>query len=160
MTDFGASWNGVPFPPPLDIAALFSPYPPLRVVTVPELATRRVYQERERFSGGVNLSAQARNAARREEAKAKDLTTYVDQELGNVYCAPAAAELLRKRCPEIPHGPPAMRPISFALAPISFEQLNEPESDVSWLAYHRVQRDAGRAIDSLLIRYIAEEESK
>lgn len=122
--------------------------PPIRIVTVPSLATGRVYQERERFSGGVNLSACARNAARREEALKRDLTCYVDKEIGNVYCAPAAAAEIRRRFPELEHGAPNVRP--FKLLPMSFEDLNAPTPDLSWAAIHRaygsIQREADRAI--------------
>jgi hypothetical protein len=128
------------------------PMPPIRVVTVPSLVTR-FYVERDRFSGGVNLSACARNAARREEAVKRDLTCYFDKEIGNVYCTPAAAAVIRTRFPELSHGAPNVRP--YKLPAISFEDMSAPAPDLSWTAaqrsYAAIQRDTDRVITSLLL---------
>jgi hypothetical protein len=78
---------------------------PLRIVECRDLGSGRIYQERFRFSGGVNLSAIARNTERRIEAEKGDATVYIEKATGNVYCSPKAAAKLIEQFPDAPRGP-------------------------------------------------------
>ncbi len=62
--------NGEPFDGITDIQFNGARYPGhTKIVEIPELGKYPPRLERERFSGGVNLSAQARNRRRMEEAR-------------------------------------------------------------------------------------------
>lgn len=87
------------------IAKLPAADKPLRIVECRELGSGRVYRERERFSGGVNLSACQRNAARLAEAETRDGTVFIEKATGNVYCSPKAAARLKVLIPNAPIGP-------------------------------------------------------
>ncbi len=78
---------------------------PLRIVECRDIGSGRVYQERWRFSGGVNLSAAERNAERLAEAEQRDGTVYVEKATGNVYCSPKGAAKLKQQMPDAPIGP-------------------------------------------------------
>lgn len=74
----------------------------------------RVRYERERFSGGVNLSAQARNAARLAEAlEARENIVWSFD--GVAYCGPKAAARLREMIRESEKPPTVTEPIKYDL---------------------------------------------
>jgi hypothetical protein len=123
---FSNSW-GPPQPNPLTnliksldaIAALPPASKPLRIVECRDLGSGRLYQERFRFSGGVNMSAIARNTERRIEAESRDGTVYIEKATGNVYCSPKAAARLIEQFPDAPRGP---EPLALSwTVPMNFE---------------------------------------
>jgi hypothetical protein len=120
------TWH-VPQPDPLgDLVRclraieVFPPSFQPRIVPARDLGSGRVYRERERFSGGVNLSAQERNAARLAEAEKGDATCYVEKATGNIYCSPNAAEKLQAQFPDWPIGPAPLK-LDFTSPRFDFE---------------------------------------
>jgi hypothetical protein len=98
---------------------------PLRIVECRDLGSGRFYQERFRFSGGVNLSAIARNTERRIAAEQTDGTVYIEKATGNVYCSPKAAAKLIEQFPDAPRGPEPLE-LSWTV-PMHFES-----SELMW----------------------------
>lgn len=66
-----------------------------RFVAVWWLAFRRPYQERERSSGCLNISAQQRNAARVADEIRREHTCFVNRVTGVVYCSPRVLSEVR-----------------------------------------------------------------
>jgi hypothetical protein len=120
---------------------------PLRLVVAPSLAVRPRL-ERERFSGGFNVSAMERNQARREEARTQEMRCYVDNSTGAVYASPNAAIEVRRMAKEagveLPEGAP---PLVFKFGAVPVLTADELESghDFSLLRYRMAA--AMRAIE-------------
>ncbi len=107
----------------------------VRVVPAALLPYKAPRLERERFSGGVNLSAQARNAARVAQArKEQELTAIVMHEEGVAFVSPRGREELRRRMLEA-GAPPENVPVAVEFKPQPYAlpsfSLDEPMHVVS-----------------------------
>jgi hypothetical protein len=134
----------------VDIIKRQPPRPVLHVVEVPEwcLPYDAPRLERERFSGGVNLSAQSRNAARVVAARDAQQTRYiVDTLSGLVWCSPRGAAELRRRCEaaSVP-APEYAAPVSFTISDRDFEM---PRLDLASGYADRVRAYHLKLVDSL-----------